>query len=62
MAGDVGCRWCALVEADISRLKRVTGGSLRSATDRPRSTEAGIAGGALNGRLELGRPTVVRLA
>ena len=57
-----GYRWRALVEADISRLKRVIGGSLRSRTDRRRTTEVGIAVGALNRMLELGRPTYVRVA
>ena len=57
-----GYRWRALVEADISRLKRVIGSSVRSRTDRRRTTEAGIAVGALNRMLELGRPAYVRIA
>ena len=57
-----GYRWRALVEADISRLKRVIGGSLRSRTDQRRTTEAGIAVVALNRMLELGRPTYVHIA
>ncbi len=57
-----GYCWRALVEADISRLKRVTGGSLRSRTDQRRATEVSIAVEALNRMLELGRPEYVRLA
>ena len=57
-----GYRWRALVEADISRLKRVIGSSLRSRTDRRRVTEVGIAVGALNRMLELGRPAYLRIA
>ncbi len=56
-----GYRWRALVEADISRFKRVVGGSLRSRTDRRRTTEVGIAIVALNRMLELGRPAYVRI-
>jgi hypothetical protein len=52
----------ALVEADIARLKRVTGGGLRSPTDGRRATEVAIAVSALNRMLELGRPEYVRLA
>jgi hypothetical protein len=46
----------ALVEASISRFKRVIGDALRSRTDRRRATEIAIAMAALNGMLELGRP------
>ena len=53
------CR--ALVEADISRFKRVIGNRLRSRTDHRRATEVAIAVTALNRMLELGRPEYVRL-
>ena len=43
-----GYNWRALVEADISRFKRVVGDSLRSRTDRRRATEVAIAVGVLN--------------
>ena len=52
----------ALVEATISRLKRVIGNSLHSRTDRRRRTEVAIAIHALNRMLELGRPNSVRTA
>jgi hypothetical protein len=55
-----GYSWRALVEADISRLKRVIGDGLRSRTDQPQATEVGIAVDALNRMLELGRPEYVR--
>ncbi|EIM31240.1 IS5 family transposase [Microvirga lotononidis] len=51
----------ALVEAAISRLKRVIGDALRSRTDRRRLTEVAIAIAALNRMLELGRPKFVRI-
>jgi hypothetical protein len=38
-----GYNWRALVEADISRFKRVIGDGLRSRTDRRRATEVAIA-------------------
>jgi len=57
-----GYHWCALVEADISRFKRVIGDALRSRTDRGRATEVAIAIDALNRLLELGRPSYVRFA
>ena len=53
--------WRALVEADISRFKRVIGDGLRARTDRRRATEVAIAVSALNRILELGRPEYVRL-
>jgi hypothetical protein len=56
-----GYNWRALVEADISRFKRVIGDGLRSRTDPRRATEVGIAVDALNRMLELGRPEYVRL-
>jgi len=57
-----GYHWRALVEADISRFKRVIGNGLRSRTDRRRKTEIALAVGVLNRMLELGRPKYVRLA
>ena len=56
-----GYNWRALVEADISRFKRVIGDGLRSRTDRRRATEVAIAVSALNQMLELGRPEYVPL-
>ena len=53
--------WRALVEAEISRFKRVIGDGLRSRTDRRRETEIALAVGILNRMLELGRPEYVRL-
>jgi hypothetical protein len=52
----------ALVEADISRYKRVIGDTLRSRTDARQGTEVVIAVRALNRMLELGRPEYVRIA
>ena len=52
----------ALVEADVSRWKRVIGDGLRSRTDDRRSTEVAIAVRALNQMLALGRPDYVRVA
>ncbi len=57
-----GYHWRALVEADISRFKRIIGDGLRFRTDRRRATEVAIAVGALNRMLELGRPDYVRIA
>ncbi len=57
-----GYNWRALVEADISRFKRVMGDALRSRTDERRETEVAIAVDALNRMLELGRPEYVRIA
>ena len=57
-----GYNWRALVEADVSRYKRVIGDALRSHTDGRRATEVVIAGRALNRMLELGRPKYVRIA
>src|SRR5919206_589036 len=56
-----GYNWRALVEADLSRWKRVIGDGLRSRTDGRQTTEVAIAAGALNRMLELGRPKYVRL-
>ncbi len=52
----------ALVEAGVSRWKRVIGDGLRSRTEGRRATEVAIAADALNRMLELGRPEYVRLA
>ncbi|MDO9713621.1 IS5 family transposase [Paracraurococcus lichenis] len=52
----------ALIEADISRWKRVIGDGLRSQTDGRQETEVAIAANVLNRMLELGRPTYVRVA
>jgi len=51
----------ALVEADISRYKRVIGDALRSHSDGRRATEVAVAVHALNRMLELGRPEYVRI-
>ena len=59
-ASGYNCR--ALVEANISRFKRVVGDGLRSRTDRRRATEVAIAVGVLNRMLDLGRPEYVRTA
>jgi len=56
-----GYNWRALVEADISRFKRVIGDGLRSRTDQRRATEVAIAVNSMNRMLELGRPEYVRL-
>ncbi|TPG46469.1 IS5 family transposase [Roseomonas nepalensis] len=56
-----GYNWRALVEADISRFKRVIGSALRSRTDDRRATEMAVAVGVLNRMLELGRPEYVRI-
>src|SRR4051812_7271722 len=51
-----GYNWRALVEADISRWKRVTGGGLRFQTEGRQATEVAIAVDVLNRMLEPGRP------
>ncbi|MDQ4060610.1 MAG: IS5 family transposase [Pseudomonadota bacterium] len=56
-----GYHWRALVEADISRWKRVMGNGLRSQTEGRQATEVALAAGALNRMLELGRPEYVRV-
>jgi hypothetical protein len=55
-----GYNYRALVEADISRYKRVIGDTLRSHTDARREPEVAVAVQALNRMLELGRPEYVR--
>ncbi len=57
-----GYHWRALVEADMSRFKRVIGDALRSRTEQRRTTEVAIAVEALNRMLVLGRPSYVRFA
>jgi hypothetical protein len=59
-ASGYNCR--ALVEADISRWKRVIQDALRSRTDGCQATEVVIATDVLNRMLALGRPEWVRLA
>jgi hypothetical protein len=55
-----GYDWRALVEADISRFKRIIGDGLRSRTDQRRATEVAIGVNVLNRVLELGRLEYVR--
>ena len=57
-----GYNWRALVEADISRWKRVIGDGLRSQTDGRQATEVTIAAKALDHMLGLGRPEYIRIA
>jgi hypothetical protein len=57
-----GYNWRALVEADVSRWKRVIGDGLRSRTDGRQASEVAIAADALNRMLDLGRPEHVRIA
>ena len=57
-----GYNWRALVEADVSRWKRVIGPGLRSRTDGRQATEVAVAAAALNRMLDLGRPEYVRIA
>jgi hypothetical protein len=57
-----GYSWRALVEADISRWKRVIGDGLRSRTGGRQATEVAIAADVLNRMLDLGRPEYVRIA
>ena len=52
----------ALVEADVSRWKRVIGDGLRSRTNERQATEVAIAAKVLNRMLDLGRPEYVRIA
>jgi hypothetical protein len=57
-----GYHWRALIEADVSRWKRVIGDALRSHTDGRQAAEVAIAAAVLNRMLELGRPEYVRIA
>jgi hypothetical protein len=57
-----GYNWRALVEADISRYKRVIGDALRSRRDARQATEVAVAVSVLNRMLQLGRPESVRIA
>jgi hypothetical protein len=52
----------ALIEADISRFKRVIGSALRSRADGRRATEVAVAVRTLNRMLEPGPPEHVRVA
>jgi hypothetical protein len=56
-----GYNWRALIEADISRWKRVIGDTLRSHTDEHQATEVAIAADVLNRMLDLGRPEYIRI-
>ena len=56
-----GYNWRALVEADVSRWKRVISDGLHSQTDGRQTTEVAIAADVLNRMLELGRPKYVRI-
>jgi Transposase DDE domain len=51
----------ALVEADISRWKRVIGEALHSQTDDRQATDVAIAVNVLNRMLKLGPPNYVRI-
>jgi hypothetical protein len=53
--------WRALVEADVSRWKRVIRDGLRSQTGGRQATEVAIAAAVLNRMLNLGRPEYVRI-
>ena len=57
-----GYNWRALVEADISRWKRVIGDRLRFKTDGRQASEVAIAADVLNRMLGLGRPKYVRIS
>ena len=57
-----GYGWRALVEADISRWKRVVGDGLRFQTEGRQAAEVAIAADVLNRMLDLGRPEYVRTA
>jgi hypothetical protein len=57
-----GYNFRALIEADISRWKRVIGDALRSRTDGRQATEVVIGANVLNRMLDLGRPEWTRLA
>ena len=57
-----GYNWSALVEADVSRSKRIIGDGLRSQTDGRQATEMAIAAEVLNHMLELGGSECVRRA
>jgi hypothetical protein len=57
-----GYNWRALVEADVSRWKRIIGDGLRSQTDGRQESEVAIVANVLNRMLELGRPKYFRIA
>jgi hypothetical protein len=54
--------WRALVEADLSRWKRVIGCGPRSQTKERKANEVTVAAEVLNRMLDLGRPECVRIA
>jgi hypothetical protein len=62
LAEGVGLQLACLVEADISRFKRVIGDGLRSRTHGRQAAEVAIATDVLNRMLDLGRPEYVRIA
>lgn len=57
-----GYNWRTLIEADVSRYKRMIGDGLRSRTDGCQATEVAIAVRVLNRMLDLGRRGYVRIA
>ena len=57
-----GHNWRALVEADVSRRKRLIRNGLRSRADGRQATEVAVAADVLNRMLDLGRPEHVRIA
>jgi Transposase DDE domain len=57
-----GYNWRALVEADVSRWKRVIGDGLRSRSGGRQAAEVAIAADVLNQMLDLGHPEYVRIA
>jgi len=57
-----GYNWRALVEADISRFKRIIGDGLRSRIDRRRAIDVAIAVNVLDRILDLGHPEYVHLS
>ncbi len=54
------CDIHALVEADVSRWKRLISDGLRPQTDGRQVTEVPIAAGVLNRMLKLGHPNYIR--
>ena len=57
-----GYGWRTLVEADVSRFKRMIGDELRSRTDLRRTTGVMTAFGALSHTLDFARPEYARTA
>jgi hypothetical protein len=58
---DAAKRTLLLVEADVSRWKRVIGEGLRSQTDGRQASEIALAAGVLNCMLDLERSEYVRI-